>query len=91
MIYLHKESGMLYRVKGERVQWWRTTSSRWVLSTHNSAAFARMIHDDVIVRVGKWPQRIYGMRPGSKITVPDCASLRYLLNQVATNTIVKFK
>ena len=92
MIYLHKGSGMLYRIKGNRVQFWYTHNQSWGTSpTNNPTSFARMIHDGVIVRVGKWPQRIYGMCPGSKITVPDCASLRYLLAQVPTQTIVKFK
>lgn len=91
MIYLHKESGTLYRLKGNRVQFWHRVGQAWSLSTHNPTSFARMVHDGVIVRVGKWPQRIYGMRPGSKITVPDCASLRYLLAQVPAQTIVKFK
>ena len=91
MIYLHNESGMLYRMKGTAIQRWSCRYQKWVLSTHNPASFARMIHDGVIVRVGKWPQRIYRMRPGSKITVPDCASLRYLLAQVPTQTVVKFK
>lgn len=91
MIYLHKEGGMLYRMKGAVIQRWSCRYQQWVLSTHNPASFTRMVHDGVIVRVGKWPQRIYGMRPGSKITVPDCASLRYLLAQVPTQTLVKFK
>lgn len=91
MIYLHKEGSMLYRMKGVVVQVWACRNQKWILSTHNPTSFARMVHDGVIVRVGKWPQRIYGMRPGSKLTVPDCASLRYLLAQVPTQTIVKFK
>ena len=91
MIYLHKEGGMLYRMKDAVIQRWSCRYQQWVWSTHNPTSFTRMVHDGVIVRVGKWPQRIYGMRPGSKITVPDCASLRYLLAQVPTQTIVKFK
>ena len=91
MIYLHKESGFLYRMKGTVIQHWSRRYQKWVLSNHNPTSFTRRIHAGVIVRVGKWPQRIYGMRPGSKLTVPDCASLRYLLAQVPTHTIVKFK
>ncbi|UOW66290.1 hypothetical protein vBAspALolek_08 [Aeromonas phage vB_AspA_Lolek] len=91
MIYLHKESGSLYRRKGNRIQFWSRAYQEWSLLTHNPTNFARMVHSGVIVRVGKWPQRVYGIRPGSKITVPDCASLRYLLAQVPTETIVKFK
>lgn len=91
MIYLHKESGMLYRFKGGAVQHWHNVAQKWLMSTHNQTSFARMIHDGVIARVGKWPRRIYGMLPGSKITVPDCASLRYLLAQVPTQTLVKFE
>ena len=91
MIYLHKEGGNLYRMKGAIIQHWSCRHQKWSLSTHNPTSFARMVHDGVIVRVGKWPRRIYGMRPGSKLTVPDCASLRYLLAQVPTQTIVKFK
>ena len=88
---MHKEGGMLYRMKGTVIQRWLCRYQKWVLSTHNPTSFACMIHDGVIVRVGKWPQRIYGIRPGSEITVPDCASLRYLLAQVPTQTIVKFE
>ena len=91
MIYLHKESGMLYRLKGAEVQHWHNVSQKWLMSTHNPTSFARWVNGGVIVRVGKWPQRIYGMRPGSKVTVPGCASLRYLLAQVPSQTIVKFK
>lgn len=82
---------MLYRYKGNTIQHWSRRSQKWLLSGHNPTSFARMLHDGVIVRVGKWPQRIYAVRPGTSITVPDCASLRYLLAQIPTYAIVKFK
>lgn len=84
MVYLHKESSVLYRMKGTEVQHWHKDSQRRLMPAHNPTSFACMVHDGVIVRVGKWPQRIYGMRPKSKIPVPDCAPLRYLLAQVPT-------
>ena len=79
MIYLHKESGMLYRLKGAEVQHWHNVGQKWRMSIHNPTSFACKCTAGVIVRVG------------SGITVPDCASLRYLLAQVPTQTIVKFK
>ena len=91
MIYLHKESGMLYRIKSGWVQHWSCYNQEWCYSVQTPTSFALRVHDGVVVRVGKWPQRIYELRPGTKITVPDCASLRYLLAQVPTKSIVKFK
>lgn len=91
-IRLYRESGgLVYRWAPGMVMGSNPVKGRWVLSVHSQQSFQSMVAQGVIIPATKWMRRIYGLPIGTPVTVPDCYSLRALVEKYPPRTKVTFK